>query len=104
MFILLTTLVSLDKVFNMYFYIVEIVVSLYNLHRIYYTGVSEFLKVVIFSDTVLYLFSKHIEFFLKYYKIFSVSFKTFAIISNFRVFADSDPFLFNFSTVCYILF
>ena len=62
-FVLLATLVLSDEVCDMFFYIIKIVVPLYSLYYIYYIKVSVFFRVIIFLDTVPYLFFKYIKFF-----------------------------------------
>ena len=62
-FIFLITFALLNEVFNIYFHIIEITISLYNLYRIYYIEIFEFFKLVMPSNVVLYLFCGHIKFF-----------------------------------------
>ena len=82
-FIFLIIFVLLNKVFNMYFYVIEIIISLYNFYYIYYIEIFKFFKFVMSSNVVLYLFYKHIKFFFNIKKYFFVFFKIFVITSKF---------------------
>ena len=62
-FVFLITFVLLNKDFNIYFYVVEITISLYSFHRICYIKVFEFFELVMSSNIVSYLFCGHMEFF-----------------------------------------
>ena len=63
MFIPLATFALSDKICDIFFYIIEMAISLYSLYYIYYIRVSVFFEVMVPLNTVPHLFFRHIKFF-----------------------------------------
>ena len=69
-FIPLAIFVLLNKIGDMFLYVIEMAVLLYSLHYICYIRVAVFFEVMVSLNTVPHLFSKYIKFFFEYWKLF----------------------------------
>ena len=62
----LATFALSNEVYDIFFYVIEMAVSLYSLYYIYYTRVAIFLGVMVSSDIIPHLFFRYIKFFFRY--------------------------------------